>query len=85
MVLYGVSDVTRILFDSLNGYSIRVVGVVDDVYKGEEFYGYRVIHSDALARLDFDRLIVTTFDEPEEVETRLLKLGVGREKAWWIA
>ena len=85
VVLYGVSDVTRILFDSLNGYSIRVVGVVDDVYTGEEFYGYRVIHSDALGRLDFDRLIVTTFDEPEEVETRLLKSGIGREKTWWIA
>ena len=40
---------------------------------------------DALGRLDFDRLIVTTFDEPEEVETRLLKSGIGREKTWWIA
>lgn len=85
VVVYGVSDVARILFDLLNGQSIRVVGVVDDVYDGGEFCGHRVVRSEALARLEYDRLIVTSLDDPEEVDRRLLKLGVEREKVWRIA
>ena len=85
VVLYGVSDVARILYESLNGYEFRVIGVVDDNYKGEEFYGFPVVRSAALDSLDYDRLIVTSLDEPEEVEKRLLQSGVEGEKTWWIA
>lgn len=85
VVLYGVSDVARILFDLLNGHSFRVVGIVDDIYEGEEFCGQRVLRSEALGRLGYDRLLVTSLEDPEQVDQRLLKLGVDRKKIWWIA
>lgn len=84
VALYGVSDVARILFDSLNGHAFCVVGIVDDDYEGGEFCGHRVIRSKTLAQLDYDRLIVTSLDDLEEVDQRLLELGVEREKIWRI-
>jgi EPS-associated MarR family transcriptional regulator len=85
VALYGVSDVARILFDLMNGYPLRVVGIVDDACEGGEFCGHRVLRSEALARLDYDRLLVTSLDDPERVDQRLLDLGVERKKIWRIA
>ncbi len=85
VALYGVSDVARILFDLLNGHPLRVIGIVDDVYEGGEFCGHRVLRSEALGRLGYDRLLVTTLEDPEQVDQRLLKLGVDRKKIWRIA
>ena len=84
VMLYGVSDIARILFDSLNGYAIRVLGVVDDVYEGKEFCGHPILKSDALDRIDYDRLLVTSLEEPEKVEQKLLKLAVRQERIWRI-
>jgi EPS-associated MarR family transcriptional regulator len=85
IALYGVSDVARILFDLLNGHPLRVVGIVDDAYEGGEFCGHRVLRSEALGRLGYDRLLVTSLEDPEQVDQRLLKLGVDRKKIWRIA
>ncbi len=84
VVLYGVSDIARILFDSLNGHAIRVLGVVDDAYEGKEFCGHPVLKSDALGRIDYDKLLITSLDDPEKVEQRLLKLEVRQERIWRI-
>lgn len=84
VVLYGVSDMARILFDSLNGHSVHVIGVVDDVYGGKEFCGHAILKSDALARIDYDKLLVTSLDEPGQVEQRLLRSGVQQERIWRI-
>jgi len=85
VALYGVSDVARILFDLMNGHPLQVVGIVDDAYEGGEFCGRRVLRSEALARLDYDRLLVTSLEDPEQVDQRLLDLGVERKKIWRIA
>lgn len=85
VALYGVSDVAQILFDLLNGHPVQIVGIVDDAYEGGEFCGHRVLRSEALARLDYDRLLVTSLEDPEQVDQRLLKLGVDRKKIWRIA
>jgi EPS-associated MarR family transcriptional regulator len=85
VALYGVSDVTRILFDLMNGHPIKVVVIVDDTYEGGEFCGHRVLRSDTLAHLDYSRLLVTSLDDPEKVEQKLLQMGVDRKKIWRIA
>ena len=85
IALYGVSDVARILFDLLNGHPLRVVGIVDDAYEGGDFCGHRVLRSEALGGLGYDRLLVTSLEDSEQVDQRLLKLGVDRKKIWRIA
>ena len=84
VVLYGVSDMARILFDSLNGHAIRVLGVVDDAYEGKEFCGHPVLKSDALGRIDYDKLLITSLDDPEQVDQKLSKLAVCQERIWRI-
>ena len=84
VVLYGVSDIARILFDTLSGHAIHVLGVVDDDYEGKEFCGHPILRSDALGRIDYDRLLVTSLEDPEKVEERLSKLEVQPERVWRI-
>lgn len=84
VVLYGVSDIARILFDTLSGRAIHVLGVVDDDYEGKEFCGHPILRSDALDRIDYDRILVTSLEELERVEQRLLNLEVPQERIWWI-
>lgn len=85
VALYGISDVTRILFDMMNGHSAQIVVVVDDTYEGGEFCGHRVLRSETLGQLNYDRLLVTSLEDPEKVDQKLLQMGVERKKIWRIA
>ena len=85
VALYGVSDIARILFDSLDGLSIKVIGIVDDQYGGGEFCGHRVMGSELLSGLAYERLIITSLDDPERVEQELMDFGVDRDSICWIA
>jgi len=60
VVLYGVSDAARILFDLLNDHDLRVVGVLDDDYEEATFCGHDVLRSYQLAELDYEKLLITS-------------------------
>ena len=76
VLLYGASDVARILIGLAEAEGIRVVGLVDDSENGFHFHGIEVISPDKLNRLNWDAIFVTALEDLDGVEERLAPWGV---------
>jgi DNA-binding MarR family transcriptional regulator len=86
IVLYGASDVARILVGMIETRPVQVTGVVDPAYDGLEYIGCPVLQLDELARnANWDRVLVTTVEDPEEAERQLEQAGVSADRIWKLA
>ena len=85
VVLYGASDVARILLGLVDGGCPEVVGVLDEVHEGHVFHGVPVVRGEGLGELAWDGVLITSLDGFEEVEERLQALGVDAEAVWQVS
>ena len=85
VVLYGASDVARILLGLVDGVGVDVIGVVDDSYEGREFHGVSVFKSEQLNELRWDGVLITALEDFDRVEERLQELGVVQEAIWRLS
>jgi hypothetical protein len=85
IVLYGASDAAKIVMDMVGNTGVEVVGVVDDALGGETFNGVRLVKDSGVSTLEWDRILITSLDEVENAEERLLVLGVDAEDICKIA
>jgi DNA-binding MarR family transcriptional regulator len=84
VVLYGAGDVARILL-GLTDAQVKIIGVVDEWYEGEYFYGVRVLRNGQLLNGTWDGVLITGLEEIEEVENRLLQAGVAEKAIWTLS
>jgi hypothetical protein len=77
---YGASDLAEIAFLSLQETSISLVAVVDDRNPGKKMLGHEVIDSQDLARVAFDRIVITEDGTRDLLLDKLLSSGVPRDK-----
>jgi DNA-binding MarR family transcriptional regulator len=82
VLLYGANDVARILLDLARGNGIEVVGIVDSGHSGGDFYSVPVSVSADLQDNGWDAILITTLDEPDQVDEELAGLGIPREAIW---
>ena len=82
VVLYGASDVARILTGLMDG-QMAVVGVVDAGYEGHDFHGAPVVR--ALDGVVWDGVLITALDGVDEAEAALVAQGVKAEAIWTVA
>ena len=85
LVLYGASDVARILLGMVNGEDVEVAGVVDEDYEGEGFHGVPVVKGKHLNDLVWDGVLITALDGVEEAEEHLMGLGVSPDAIWKVS
>jgi len=85
VLLYGAGDVTRILLDLADGKGIEVVGVVDDEYDGQDFQGVPLFKNEQLQDVMWDGILITTLEDLEKAEERLLDAGVALEAIWKLS
>lgn len=85
VILYGASDVARILLDLIGDANIEVVGVVDDGYDGHEFHGISVLKASQLRSATWDGVLITSVDNFEVAEKCLISLGVKKEGVWVLS
>ena len=83
VVLYGVSDVARILLELAEIKGPEITGVIDDSYDEPDFHGVPVVLNEHLHSVEWDGVLVTVLEDIKEAEARLYELGVP-EKAIWI-
>jgi DNA-binding MarR family transcriptional regulator len=76
VVFYGASDLAEIAFLSLQETSIDLVAVVDDSNSGKKMLGREVIDSRGLARVPFDRIVITDESSRDLLRDKLLTSGV---------
>jgi DNA-binding Lrp family transcriptional regulator len=84
VALYGISDMTRILCDMVSEPEIKIVGLVDEDYHKKDFCGYQILQCDALADLDYDKLLITSLENHEIIDQKLANYNISSEQVWWI-
>ena len=82
VVLYGASDVARILMGLAHNKNPEIIGVIDDNYIGQEFYGGSIIRTEELFNKKWDGLLITTLEVVDETEAQLIQRGVLEDTIW---
>jgi DNA-binding MarR family transcriptional regulator len=85
IVLFGATDVARILLDLARKNDVEVVGVVDDDYEETEFYGVPAFHTRGLGERDWDGVLVTVSEDPEAATGQLVDNGIPLEAIWQLS
>lgn len=78
IVFYGAGDLAEIAFISLQEVPIELVAVVDDNKAGEIFMDFVITTSDYLSTIYFDKIIITSIDDTENILNNILKKGISR-------
>ena len=85
VMLYGASDVARILLGMVSGNGPDVVGVVDEDYRGHDFHGVPVLGIAHLDQLTWDRVLITSLNDIAGAEAHLMDVGVAPEAIWKLS
>ena len=80
IVFCGADEVTEIAYITLQEFEIELAGVVDTGAKDQSFLDQSIRPLEHLKRLDYDRVIVTSFIKEDELYAELLKAGIPPEK-----
>ena len=80
IVFYGAGDLAEIAYISLKETPIELVAVVDDSKAGEIFMDFVITGSDYLSTIYFDKIIITSNDDTENILNSILKKGISRSK-----
>jgi len=80
IVFYGAGDLAEIAYISLQEVPIELVAVVDDNKAGEIFMDFVITGSDYLSTIYFDKIIITSNDDTENILKSILKKGISRSK-----
>jgi hypothetical protein len=85
IVLYGATDVAKVVLDLVEGDEMVIVGVLDEGYEGSEFNGVQMVGKGALNELEWDGVLITALENLEEVGVKLRQMGIPEEKVWTLA
>ena len=80
IVFYGAGDLAEIAYISLIEVPIELVAVIDDNKAGEVFMDFVITGSDYLSTIYFDKIIITSSDNTENILKSILKKGISRSK-----
>lgn len=76
VVFYGAGDIADMAYGVMENLPLQLVAVVDNNHSGEGFHVLAIAPVQALRRLDYDRIVVTTTASAETIRARLGDLGV---------
>jgi predicted transcriptional regulator len=81
VVLYGTGEIAEIAFLLMQQRGLRVVGVVDASRSDQSlFMSHAVTPPETLARLSFDRVLIASFKNHEQIIQQLCRWGVPEQK-----
>jgi len=76
----GLDEVTEIAYLSLKETGLELAGVVDDIGAGRRFFGMTVLPMDGIKNLNYDAVIITSFQGGAVLKHGLLGFGVPEKK-----
>ena len=87
IIFFGTGEVAEIGYICLQETDLRLVGAIDNQNR-KSFFGIPVYTAETLincgsAVSPFERLVVMSFDHPENVEEELRALGFPLERVFW--
>jgi len=82
VLIWGDGEVAELSYISLRGLPLELIGVVDSKRVDEGFFGYNIYSFEDFQELDYDAILVTSFNEKEK--QRLKELGVEMKKVYTL-
>ncbi len=80
IVFYGAGDLGEIAYISLQEVPMELVAVVDDNKSGEIFMDFVIADPDYLSTIYFDKIIITSIDDTENILKNILERGISLSK-----
>ena len=80
MVFFGASDLAEIAYLSLNETPIQLQAVVDPLSAGENFLHHTILHPSELARIEYDRVLITIYPLHEDTFQEIGQFGISETK-----
>lgn len=80
MVFFGTGDFAEIAYISLRDTSLTLIAMVDERHQGEKFFGRTIVAPESLAKLDFDRILITAVEQRDRVRETIIGAGVAEKK-----
>lgn len=79
VVFCGVDEVTEIAYLSLVETDLVLTGIVDGECPGKKFFGHEVRTAGELTSMDYDVIVITSFQGGERLKKELAETGVKGE------
>jgi DNA-binding MarR family transcriptional regulator len=80
IIFFGAGEVAELAYLYLQLTNIRLVGIVDDVQNGNDFFEYKVEGFDRLDQKDWDIVLLTRLEDTDQDIQSLLDKGVSPER-----
>jgi hypothetical protein len=78
LLLWRDGEVAELCYLSLRGLPLNLVGVVDSRRETGGFYGHNIYSYDDVATLDYDAVLIASFEKDER--KKIEELGVDKDK-----
>jgi len=85
IVFCGVDEITEIAFLSLKETELRIAGIVDITNAGRNFFGQDVFAMEEIRNIDYDIVVITSFQNGKVLKKRLFELGVNEKNIYDIS
>jgi DNA-binding MarR family transcriptional regulator len=82
ILIWGDGEVAELSYISMRGLPLNLVGVVDSKRVDRGFFGYNVYSFEDLSSLDYDAILVTSFNEKER--QKIKSLGVDMKRVFTL-
>jgi len=80
IVFCGIGEIAEIAYILLQQNHMSLSGVVDEKKAGKKFMKRRVGSLADLKNYDFDKILITSFQAPENIVNKIRSMGVGEEQ-----
>ncbi len=76
IVFYGIGEIAEIAYILLQQKQMRLTGVIDESHAGSVFMKRNVGTDADLSRMSFDKIIITSFEAPDDIIMKLTRLEI---------
>ena len=80
VLFFGAGEVAELAYLYLKLTNIKLVGIVDDMQNGNDFFEYKVEDLGRLNQKDWDTVLLTRLDDTDRDIQSLIKRGVNPER-----
>jgi DNA-binding MarR family transcriptional regulator len=80
IVFYGIGEIAEIAYILLQQKQMRLTGVIDESHAGSVFMKRNVGTDADLSRMSFDKIIITSFEAPDDIIMKLTRLEIPEDK-----
>ena len=85
VVLYGISDVTKIILDLMERHEAKVIGVLDDNCVDNSYHGVAIIEAEDLLHMEWDGILITNLEGLDVIDAQLCDMGVPENRVWRLS